>query len=51
MVNFPDRISLGSPTAVEILDAQEETIENLRGEHPSIVSNTVKELATSTTFR
>jgi len=51
VVNFPDRIRWGSPAVVEVLDAQEETIENLRGEYPSIVSNAVKELATSKTFR
>jgi len=51
VVNFPDRITVGSPVHVDILDAQEETIEKLRGEYPSIVANTVKELATSRTFR
>jgi hypothetical protein len=51
VVNFPDRIAVGSPAHVEILDAQEETIEKLRGEHPTVVPNTVKELATSRTFR
>ena len=51
VVNFPDRITAGSPVRVEILDTQEETIEKLKGEHPSIVPNTVKELATSRTFR
>lgn len=51
VVNFPDRITVGSAVRVEILDAQVETIEKLRGEHPSVVSNTVRELATSRTFR
>jgi len=51
VVNFPDRIAVGSPAHVEILDAQEETIEKLSGEHPTVVPNTVKELATSRTFR
>jgi len=46
VVNFPDRIMMGSPAHVEILDAQEETVEKLRGEYPSIVPNMVKELAT-----
>jgi hypothetical protein len=51
VVSFPDRITAGSPVRVEIMDAQVETVERLRGEHPSIVPNTVKELATTRTFR
>ena len=51
VVEFPDRITAGSPVRVAILDAQQETLESLKGEHPSIVSNTVKELATSRTLR
>ena len=51
VVDFPDRLTAGSPVRVDILDAQQETIEKLRGEHPSIVPNTVKELATSRTCR
>jgi len=50
-VKFPDRITLGSRVRVDILDAQDETIEKLRGEHSSILGNTVKDLATSSTMR
>ena len=50
-VKFPDRITLGSRVRVDILDAQDETIEKLRGEHSSILGNTVKDLATSRTMR
>jgi len=50
VVEIPDRINSGSAARVHILDAQAETIENLKGEHPSVVANTVKELATSRTI-
>jgi hypothetical protein len=46
MLTFPDRIRLFTPVRVEILDAQEETIEQLKREHPSIVPTSVKALAT-----
>jgi hypothetical protein len=51
VVNFPDRIDAGSRVRVEIQDAQEETIGKLKDEHPSIVPDTVKELATARTRR
>ncbi len=50
-VNLPSRITLGSPVRFDILDAQDETIEKLRSEYPSILGNTVKDLATSRTMR
>ena len=45
-VKFPYRIALGSHVRVDILDAQDETIEKLRAEHSSVLENTVKDLAT-----
>ncbi|NOT31849.1 MAG: hypothetical protein HOP15_15495 [Planctomycetes bacterium] len=50
-VDFPDRIGSGSAVNVEILDAQEETIDKLRADYPSIVPGAVKELATRSTMR
>ena len=46
VVNLPDRIMVGSPVVVNIADSQEETVEKLRSEHPSILGNPVKDLAT-----
>lgn len=51
VVNLPDRLRAGSPASTVILDAQQETIEKLKSEYPSIVSDTVKDLATTRTFR
>jgi len=51
VVRFPDRIGMGSPADVDILDAQDETIEKLKGEYPSIAPNAVKDLAIDRTFR
>ena len=50
-VTLPDRIMLGSPAHVDILDAQIETVEQLRGKYSSVVENTVKDLATRRTTR
>lgn len=47
MVNLPERITKGSPVKVSILDAQQETIEKLKNEYPSIASDTVTDLATT----
>lgn len=51
VVNVPDRIMLGSRVRVAISDSQEETVARLRSEHPSVVGNTVKNLATQSTIR
>ena len=51
VVSLPDRLRGGSPAKVGVLDAQLETIEKLKSEYPSIVSDTVKDLATTRTFR
>lgn len=51
VVNVPDRIMFGSPVRVAISDSQEETVAKLRSEYPSVVGNTVKNLATQNTIR
>lgn len=51
VVNLPHRIGDGSEARFEILDAQQETIEELRGKHPTIAINPEKELATTRTIR
>lgn len=45
-VGFPNRVRVGSPAQIRILDAGDETIEKLRAAHPSIVGKSVKDLAT-----
>lgn len=51
VVSLPDRLRGGSPAKFDILDAQQEMIEKLKSEHPSIGSDIVKNLATTSTFR
>jgi len=51
VVNLPDRLMAGSRVRVDIADSQEETVEKLRSEHPSILGNTVKDLADLRTLR
>jgi hypothetical protein len=47
-VGLPNRIAVGSLVRVAVLDAQDETIEKLRGEHSHVVlENTAKDLATA----
>lgn len=50
VVSLPARLRAGSGASVVIVDNQQETIEKLRSEYGSIVSDTVKELATSKAF-
>jgi len=45
LVTFPDRIRSGSTFRIAIQDTQQETIEKLRNDHPSIVANVVRDLA------
>lgn len=51
VVNVPDRIMLGSRVRAAISDSQEETVAKLRSEYPSVVGNTVKNLATQSTIK
>lgn len=44
VIYLPNRIRVGSRVDWEILDAQEETINELKGTHASVVSNADKEL-------
>jgi hypothetical protein len=46
VVDFPNRVRVGSPVQIRILDAQDETIEKLRAVHPSTVGKSMKDLAT-----
>ena len=45
VVNLPDRIGMGGRFSFAIQDAQQETIDKLRNDYPTIVPNAVKKLA------
>lgn len=45
VVTLPNRIMMGSPYQFTVQDAQQETIDKLKNDYPSIMANAVKELA------
>jgi hypothetical protein len=51
VVDLPHRIGDGSVARFEVLDAQQEAIEELKGKHPTIDINPEKALATTRTIR
>ena len=47
IMQFPNRIMVGSPVRVNVADAEQEATDSLRGEHEKSLSRVVKELATT----
>jgi len=47
IMEFPNRIMVGSPVRVNVADAQQGATDSLRGEHEKSLSTVVKELATT----